>query len=66
MSATAFGGSFGLVKSDDTTLRDSLKEGTVRSVMTSAFPILQYNLSPYKGKAQIDAVNSKVLENRIG
>jgi len=66
MSATSFGGSFDLVRSDDSTLRNALKEKTIRSATISALPYISYILPPTKGAEKVDRIINAVLDKRLG
>jgi hypothetical protein len=66
MSATCFGGSLNLVRSNDPTLRNAFKERTIRAVINSTIPYISYFLALPKGAGTIDRIVDNVLEERLG
>jgi len=64
MSATAFGGSFDLVRTDDTILRDAIKERSKRAVLNATIPFFSHLLGPPAGAEKIGKIVDEVLKKR--
>jgi hypothetical protein len=65
MSATSFGGSLELSRSEDFTLRNAFKKQQERVAMETLLPFMKYFLGPPEGADTIKKIVDDVLKRRL-